>query len=127
MDGLYTDISSNSGDMDRNDTGDMTTASGVGNLTGALKRRFETPLGALFYDQTYGNPLFNRLSAPMGQSFEANAISDITACILSDKRVQSVKVQATVDRESRMITFSINFIANNGESGSFERGVSMRV
>lgn len=127
MDGLYTDISSNSGDMGRNDTGDMSTSSGTDNLTAALIRRFETPLGALFYDQTYGNPLFNRSSSSMGRNFESDAISDITNCLLGDKRVQSVTVLPTANREERTITFSISYVANNGASGSFEKGVNMRV
>lgn len=124
---LFTDIASNNGDLATNVQGDLDTASGIDNLTAALQRRFETPIGALFYDRTYGNSLFNRLSQPMGQNFEKDAIADVTSCMLADSRVQSATVQITVNREQRTAVLYVQFIAKDGSAGSFQQGVSLRV
>lgn len=123
----YTDLASNNGDLATNTQGDLYTVSGTDNLTAALIRRFETPLGALFYDTTYGNPVLNRLSQPMGKSFENDLISDASACILADSRVQSVTATVMLNREARTVTFKIDYVAKDGTSGSFERGLALRV
>lgn len=126
-DSLFTDLASLNGDLDINAQGDLYTVSGVDNLTAALQRRFETPLGALFYDTTYGNPVLDRLSKPMGQSFESDLLSDASSCILGDSRVQSVNVSVTIDRKSRAVAFQISYVARDGTTGSFERGLALRV
>jgi hypothetical protein len=127
-DALYTDFASTTaGDLATNAQGDIDTVSGTDNLSSALQRRFETPIGALFYDTTYGNAVFDRLSQPMGQSFENDLIGDASACILGDSRVQSVNVAVTIDREARTANFQIAYIAKDGSSGSFERGIALRV
>jgi phage baseplate assembly protein W len=115
------------GDLLLSPQGDLTTVSGIENLTDALKRRFETQLGALFYDTTYGNPLLDRLSQPMGQTFEQDAIADVSKCILGDSRVQSVIVSVSINRESRTSLFQVSYVAQDGSTGSFERSVIQRV
>ncbi|WP_171684161.1 hypothetical protein [Paenibacillus planticolens] len=124
---LLTDLGSVNGDLAANLQGDLNTVSGIENLTTALQRRFGTPLGALFYDTTYGNPVFQRLSSPMGKSFEQDVISDVSSCLLADSRVQSVQVRVLLNREEKTATFYVSFIAKDGSSGSFEQAVSIRV
>lgn len=127
-DSLFTDFTSDiSGDLASNAQGDVDTASGEANLNSALQRRFETPLGALFYDLGYGNAVFARLSLPMGPNFDKDLESDATECILADSRVQSVTVAVTINRESRIAGFRIAYVARDGTSGSFERGLALRV
>jgi phage baseplate assembly protein W len=127
-DALFTDFASTAtGDLATNAQGDVETVSGTDNLSAALQRRFETPIGALFYDTTYGNAVFDRLSQPMGQNFETDLASDATACILADSRVQSVNVTVTIDRESRTVQLNISYVAKDGTTGSFERGIALRV
>ncbi|MFB6364465.1 GPW/gp25 family protein [Paenibacillus elgii] len=105
----------------------MSTASGTDNLTEALRRRFRTPYGSLFYDRTYGNKLHDRLSAPMGRTFEQDAIADATECLMADPRVQSVRVRLSLNHEERRVRFTISYVAKNGSAAAFEEEVALRV
>lgn len=124
---LYADLATVNGDLAITVQGDLGTVSGTDNLAAALQRRFTTPRGALFYDQTYGNPLLARLSQPMGRDFEQAAIADVRACMLGDSRVQDAAVQVMLDREQRTLMVKVSFKAKDGTTGSFEKGVSIRV
>lgn len=126
-DPLYTDLAYLNGDLAVNAQGDLYTVSGIDNLTAALQRRFETPLGALFYDTTYGNNLYSRLSKPMGQNFEKDVINDVTKAMLADRRVKSVTVQVAIQREQRIVMVNVSFKDINGNTGSFQQGVNMGV
>jgi phage baseplate assembly protein W len=121
---LGIDLATTGGDLLVNAQGDLGQVTGVENLTEALRRRFNTPVGALFYAPEYGNPLLARLSQPMGRTFEADAAVDARACLISDARVRKASVRIVVNREQRSVTCSAEYEAIDGSSGSFEEVVT---
>ncbi|MBL0387929.1 hypothetical protein JJB07_14910 [Tumebacillus sp. ITR2] len=108
------------GDLAVTTQGDFGLATGEDSLNADLKRRFGTPVGALFYDLNYGNPMLARLSQPTSQGFEAACAQDARACVMADPRVVDASASVTVDRESRSVFCRVEYRDSSGGSGSLE-------
>lgn len=108
-------------------TGDVATVSGPTNLQQALERRWGTRLGALFYDPSYGNPVFNMLSGAINQNWISHATAAARTCLMADSRVADVQVTVTPDPAKRTVLFTMLWTANDGTTGTVQNEVSTGV
>ncbi|SDI48938.1 GPW/gp25 family protein [Paenibacillus naphthalenovorans] len=98
--------------------GDYALASGGKNIDLALIRRLKTPLGSLFYDPTYGNPVYDMLGDPMNDDFVQKAQDGISRCVQGEQRVQLVRVEVYLANEDRTTRFRVVYRYRNGDGSN---------
>ncbi|KEO81030.1 hypothetical protein [Tumebacillus flagellatus] len=113
-------LTDGSGDLGITSQGDVGLATSADSLKADLVRRFGTPLGALFYDPNFGNPMLSRLSQPMSQGFEAACSQDARACVMADARVLEAGATVFIDRENRRISCVVEYRDVYGGTGRIE-------
>jgi phage baseplate assembly protein W len=101
-------------DLGNTNQGDYATVSSRENVDIAVKRRMNTPLGDLWYDQTYGNRIFDYLSDPMDEKFVVNAEQSITECLSYEERIILLGVDVVLLNEERTARFFVQYKYNDG-------------
>ncbi|KLU66297.1 25-like lysozyme [Desulfosporosinus acididurans] len=108
-------------------TSDVATVSGLENLQQALERRWGTRMGALFYDPSYGNTVFDMLSKPVNQNWISQATVAARTCLMGDSRIADVQVTVTPNPATRSVLFAMLWTANDGTTGILQKEVNVGV
>lgn len=110
-------------DIHASNTGDYALISGKNNVALSVKRRLATPLGELFYDETYGNGVYDRLGEPMDEDWIEGARLDLFNCLDSEVRITVNSIDINVVNEERMAAFTINYYDNENQESVELQGV----
>ncbi|MED0680594.1 GPW/gp25 family protein [Aneurinibacillus thermoaerophilus] len=120
-------------DIGISNQGDYALVSDTENVDLAVIRRITTPLGDLFYDDTYGNGVFDILSDPMTPAWAVDAQQKLYECLQYEDRIQVVSVDVLIENEKRKAAFSITYRyqmekggTNTLEGGITDAGISIQ-
>ncbi|WCK55437.1 hypothetical protein PP175_05660 [Aneurinibacillus sp. Ricciae_BoGa-3] len=100
-------------DLGTSNQGDYVLVSNNQNVDAAVLRRLMTPLGALFYDETYGNPVYDILGDPMDGTFAAKAEQGLSDCLQYEDRINVISIDVVTTNEQRRAQFFIVYSYNN--------------
>ena len=89
--------------------GDLKTVADRDNVIQAVRMRLDTPLGALFYDSSYGNPVLEMLSENLDSTWPGRATRAIKECLDHEPRIAAPGVQPDIIPEARKAVFNITF------------------
>lgn len=90
--------------------GDMAIVEGLINLKKSIKRRIETPKGALFAHPEYGNPAWQLLSDEMSPEWAAQVVAAIRECLADEPRIKRLDINWELSPETRRARFSIEYV-----------------
>jgi phage baseplate assembly protein W len=120
-------------DIGISNQGDYALVSDTDNVDLAVKRRIMTPPGTIFYDDTYGNPVFDILGDPMTPSWAVDAQQKLHECLQYEDRIQVISVDVLIENEERKATFHISYRYQNGsdsittlQGGITDAGISIQ-
>jgi phage baseplate assembly protein W len=115
MDWAGTDFYLNK-DLAASSQGDYALVTDKQNVDISLKRRLRTPQGSLFYDKTYGNPVFSLLSNIADNNFVEKAKKAISDCLAQEARITVQNIDFTTIPKERRVIFYISYTYANNSS-----------
>jgi len=110
-------------DIHTSNTGDYSLVSGKDNVKQSVKRRLATPLGVLFYDETYGNGVYDRLGEPMDDDWIEDARMDIINCLDAEVRIEVISIDVIIDNENRKALFTVSYYDMENQETDEVQGV----
>ncbi|WCK53831.1 hypothetical protein PP175_21315 [Aneurinibacillus sp. Ricciae_BoGa-3] len=111
-------------DLSTSNQGDYVLIADTDNVDQAVIRRIMTPLGSLFYDDTYGNGVYDILSDPMTPAWAADAQQKMQDCLSYEVRIQVISVHVVLLNEQRKAFFSIIYQYANGGTNTLQGGIT---
>lgn len=124
MDWAGTDFYLNK-DLAVSNQGDYALINDTQNVDISIKRRLRTPQGALFYDRTYGNPVFSLLSNIADNNFIKKAKKAINDCLSQEPRITVKNIDFTTIPKERRVIFTISYTyINNSAVTTVQGGIN---
>ena len=105
-------------DIQSDNTGDYGIINDNDNVDLSVKRRLSTPLGDLFYDDTYGNGAFDILGEPMTDDWVETVKQKISDCLSYETRITVVSIDVEVLNEQRKAIIHIAYQYNTTDENS---------
>ncbi len=119
-------------DLGVSNQGDYALLTGEKNVDMAVKRRLTTPCGSLFYDEEYGNAVYDILSDTMGEEWEIKATNALRECLDGESRIRVISIDVIRLNEERKAIFYITYAYQNGaenmntiQGGMTDGGISI--
>jgi phage baseplate assembly protein W len=105
-------------DIQADNTGDYGRIDSNENVDLSIKRRLSTPLGDLFYEETYGNGVFDELGEPMTDDWVEKVKQKIVDCLSYETRITVVSVEVEVFNEQRKSIIHIAYQYNTADENT---------
>ena len=110
---LGVDVYLNNGDLQVNQSGDLSWIAGFDNLEQALIHRIRTVIGSLIWHPEYGSNLELIVSRPNTKTLRSFIYTEILNTLINEPRIKNINKLLVLEFDSSTITIDIEVIPVN--------------